>query len=244
MADENLEAVNAESATAQVVKEESTTSEETQTQEKTETKVAEPTGAEKRIKQLIAQNKELQRKLAEGDGKKATPTAPAPPKQEDFQNYDDFLIAKAKFEVKQETESEKFRTAIEDLDKQHSARMAKAAEKDPEIFEIQNDPDLPITQPMAIAIKGSDLGPEIVRYLADNRVEAARIAHLNPIFAAREIGKIEAKLSNPTPAKNKSSAPKPITTVEGVGVELIDEEKLPMSEFVKRRNEAQYGKRR
>jgi hypothetical protein len=61
------------------------------------------------------------------------------------------------------------------------------------------------------------VGPEILYHLGQNPAEAKRIAQLSPLSQAKEIGKLEDKLSSNPPAKKTSSAPAPISPVNGKG---------------------------
>jgi hypothetical protein len=66
---------------------------------------------------------------------------------------------------------------------------------------------------MAETIKASDIGPDLAYWLGSNPKEADRISRLSPLLQAREIGKIEAKLSFDPPKKKTTSAPEPIRPV-------------------------------
>lgn len=74
--------------------------------------------------------------------------------------------------------------------------------------------DLTITPAMAQVIKASEVGPDVAYYLGKNPKEAERIAGLDPLAQAKELGKIEVKVAgSPPPAKKPSSAPSPINPV-------------------------------
>jgi hypothetical protein len=60
----------------------------------------------------------------------------------------------------------------------------------------------------------SDAGAKLINHLGTDLDEAARIAALPPLLMARELTKLELKLSQPQ-AKKVSSAPAPITPVGG-----------------------------
>ncbi|OGO93504.1 MAG: hypothetical protein A3F10_05630 [Coxiella sp. RIFCSPHIGHO2_12_FULL_42_15] len=78
-------------------------------------------------------------------------------------------------------------------------------------YEAVAHADFPVTELMGQAIMASDKGPDILYWLGKNKEESLRIARLsleNPLRAAQEIGRLEAKLSKP--AKIQSQAPKPI----------------------------------
>ncbi len=75
------------------------------------------------------------------------------------------------------------------------ARMAKAAETDPEILKIAADNTLPVSLPMALVIKDSEHPAQIIRYLDSDRAEASRIAHLDAVPAVHAMEAIEASLN-------------------------------------------------
>ena len=57
-----------------------------------------------------------------------------------------------------------------------------------------------------------DMGHDVAYYLGKHPVDAERLANLHPVAAAREIGRIEAKLLQQTETAT-SAAPDPITPV-------------------------------
>lgn len=148
----------------------------------------------------------------------------AQPKLEDF-NYDeaayqaalyqhvkDEAARAAREELRMERQREQERARKETF-KQRSAEFAKA---NPDYDTLTRDPSLPITQDVADLIVESDKGPDVLYYLAQNREIAARLAQLPAVAAAREIGRIEAKLEKPPvkPAPAVSKAPPPPPKIE------------------------------
>jgi hypothetical protein len=223
---------------------------------------SEPSEAEKRIRQLVAKQREAERErdyykgLAEGLKKPDQPPAPTvevPPVADKFDSYDDYLVARAKYELKQDLKRASEQAAVDEgkksqdeIDRKFMGRMQQAAETDPEIMEVLNDPNLPVSKNMVSAVKESEQAPAIIRYLAQNREEASKIFQLGPIAAAREIGKIEAKIMlapKPAPPRTISQAPEPITPVTPAGPIETDLDKLPVEEFMNRRNQAQFKRR-
>jgi hypothetical protein len=84
--------------------------------------------------------------------------------------------------------------------------------------DVARNPDLEISPHMAEVIQESDDGPALAYYLGKNPDIAANIAQLPPLAAARELGKIEARLAHEREqAKpNKvSKAPPPTPKIEG-----------------------------
>lgn len=154
-----------------------------------------------------------------------------PPKESDYASYDEFQAALTAFQYRQANKSEKEQD-LKDLNAEREAasresqqaladiyteRASAFAEAVPDFYQKTTDPTLPITDEMARQIQASDQGPEVAYYLASNRAEAARLAKLSGADVAREIGRIEGRLTQPTP-KRVSSAPEPITAaVKGSG---------------------------
>lgn len=233
-----------------------------------EPKGAAPHGAEERIRGLVAKQREAERErdywhsLATegrptGETKPQGPASIQPPelpdinKFESYQEYeaakDKYLIDTTTYNVHQNIRLEAQQRMMQKIDDTFNERLKKAAETEPEVLDFKQDTTLPVSTAMAIAIKESEKGPEIILYLGRNRDESARIANLSPFAAAKEIGRIEAgflKPPAPTPPKVISQAPEPITTVTNKGMAIVDEEKLPMDDWVARRNKAQYTKTR
>jgi hypothetical protein len=73
------------------------------------------------------------------------------------------------------------------------------------------------TPDMLETMQESDMGAEVAYHLASNPAEAQRIASLTPRAQAREIGRIEAMLSQPSKPKAKtvSDAPEPVASARG-----------------------------
>lgn len=108
--------------------------------------------------------------------------------------------------IKAEREKETTRAKVESF----RSREAKFAEKTADYREAVYSDQLPISEAMAEVIRESDEGPALAYYLAKNRDIAEAIYALPPIAAARELGKIEARLTAPPPPAPKvSEAPPP-----------------------------------
>jgi hypothetical protein len=95
----------------------------------------------------------------------------------------------------------------------YSEREEKARDKYDDFEDVVYNPKLRITDVMAETIQHSDIGPDLAYWLGTNPKEADRIARLSPLMQAREIGKIEVRLSDNPPVKKTTSAPSPISPV-------------------------------
>jgi hypothetical protein len=135
-------------------------------------------------------------------------------------DYANFIRAEAEKLVQQQ-EVHKYRQSIEDS---YADREEAAMDKYDDFDQVVKNPNLPISDAMAEAIKSSDVGPDVAYYLGTNIKEAARISKLSPLMQAKEIGKIEAKLSDNPPVRKTTSAPAPISpvTARSTGVSAFD----------------------
>jgi len=93
-----------------------------------------------------------------------------------------------------------------------SRRVAAARERTPDFDAVALNPDLPVTTAMAATIALSERGPEIAYHLGCNPGLAARIAALDPLSAARELGRIEAQLTA-APKRAVTAAPPPLRSL-------------------------------
>lgn len=107
------------------------------------------------------------------------------------------------------TQLEKQR-AQEKQSEQFLERAEKANEKYPDFQEVAGNPNLSINEGMAEFIADSEHGPDVAYYLGKHPSEAAKIAQMSPMRAARELTRIEAEVNSKPPVKT-SSAPAPIT---------------------------------
>jgi hypothetical protein len=199
----------------------------------------------------------------------APPVAPVKPRSADFEDFADFeaaeedydtkkesyLIQKAKYELKQEmtvnNQTQQRQATEAQVTKTFLTNLSKEAEVDPDIttiantFHLPGPNHIPLTGHMQEAIRESDVGPKLLRYFANNKSEATRLAGMSPTTQLREIGRIEASIINkPAPqVRSVSLAPDPINPVGGGDNTPVDEDKIPMTEYLARERAAQTAKR-
>lgn len=172
-------------------------------------------------------------------------------------SYDDLLMAKSAYAMQKRTtvlskQAEEAR-ARESVTKSQAAfmeRIEKSAETDPDLPRIVGAQDardpyfVPISQAMAEVIRDSEVGPKLLRQLANDKAAAKRIYDMQPLAAARELGRIEARIlaaPAPEPPRRVSQAPEPVKSLTPSGVTEIDLDKVPIDDFMKKRNAQQYG---
>lgn len=191
-----------------------------------------------RIAALAAENAELQQRL--GASEQPAQNAPKPPKPEEFQNYTDYEDARAAYNTqqavsaalsesrKQENQTRLQETRAELVD-EFMDGVSKIKERISDYDEVMKA-DVKVRPDIGDLILSSDKGPHLAYELAKNN--GARLKELNamsPVEAARAIGRIEARLSLPTP-KKQTQAPTPIKPPVGGAAPSRDPASLAMSE--------------
>lgn len=180
-------------------------------------------------------------------------SAPKPvdtaPKREDFADDIAYLEARADHAAKKAANdtvkaAEAANAGKQQQDRQSAEQQRLAAEweKRENAFKAQ-DPDYSETvedfiagedyQRMArnvgAAILDSDVGPQLLKYLATHEDEAERIAGLSPARQVMEIGKLEDRMTKPV--KKPSSAPAPINPVSAGRSGGKDISKMSVAEY-------------
>jgi hypothetical protein len=222
---------------------------------------------QKRIDELTWKTRELERQLAqERAAKQAEPPKPTPvePTLEQFEfdqakydkarrEYDDARIEQRVAEVLERREREK---QVKTVEQTFEERQRTFAEKNPEYVEKvlrgAERQEWACSQAMATVLKGSERGPEVALYLATHPDESISISRLPDLEAARELGRIEARLEKPVTSSappKVSNAPPPPPKIDAadatVSVKPTDPEsdKLSDQEWLKAR-EKQVARRK
>lgn len=229
-------------------------------------------GFQRRIKELVDERNDERRRaeqyqrrldyvlerMLEREQPAAAPEPPVPatpPKLEDFQ-YDEaqhraaldkWVAAQAKAVAQSEIQQWQAQQVQAARVRQFQAREAEFAAAKADYRTLVYDDTLPITAAMAEIIQESDVGPALAYELAKDRDKLAALARLPERQMARELGRLEAKLTTappPPPARPAvSQAPPPPPKVQATEPEIEqDPDKLPMDQWLKWR-EKQIRKR-
>ncbi len=216
-------------------------------------------GIQKRIGELVREREEAKRReeywreqAMKGQPKETPKPTDEKPKVDQFQSYEEYLEALADYKAEQkmaarekqreqETQQERATQEFNELRSTFAERIEQVAEKYEDFEEVAFSEDVPISDAMVPALLSSEKGPELLYFLGQNPKEAARIARLPAIAAARELGRLEAKLSEP-PTKRASKAPEPINPVGGRAEAGQDPSKMTDAEWMKWR-ESELSKR-
>jgi len=164
-------------------------------------------------KRLAREQRKWEREQAARAAEKQSKTPVEIPPIEQFASPDEYaeVLAERKAEELL-ARREQARMQSEIIESYHE-REEEARGKYDDFEQVAYNSKLPITDAMAQTIQASDVGPDIAYFLGSNPKEAERISRLSPLSQAKELGKIEAKLSDNPPVKKTSSAPAPIAPV-------------------------------
>lgn len=214
---------------------------------------------ERRAREEVERERDYWREQAMKSGKpdqeppsqKEGPTGEPTLEEFDF-DTSKFIKAHYKWQREQERVEEDKRRQQEEAQKRHKTFQEKEqafAAAHPDYEDVAKAEHVPITKEMAEAIIESDEAPAIAYYLGQNLEEAAAIAQMSPLAAARAIGRIEAKLSAKpaaqtpaVPAKTVTKAPEPITTLSGSPAVPVSYEEMSMSEYAEARRKERAAK--
>lgn len=161
--------------------------------------------------------KRLDREQRKWERQRVQQPVAQPPKQlppaEQFESTEAYAEALATQKAEQLLAQREAQKQQAELLEAYHDREEQAREKYDDYERVALNPKLPITDVMAETIRASDVGPDVAYYLGANPKEAERISRLPPILQAKEIGKIEVKVSSEPPVKKTTSAPAPLNPV-------------------------------
>jgi len=189
--------------------------------------------AERRLKEEQAQTAQ---RLADAEARiqriKAAAQAIAEPKEADFQDPIEYAAAKGAWaqaqmatrlaEAEVTGEAETLRKAqkiarqqhLQELHKDWSDGMADARSKYGDFDQalaVAANPAV-VSQDLSLMVLESEAAHDLTYYLGKNPEKAQLLSRMNPVQAARELGRIEAALAMPKPT---TKAPEPIAPVRG-----------------------------
>lgn len=172
---------------------------------------------------------------------KAAGSSVAEPKEDDYEDFDEFRAARAFWRERQRERQADVQAADEVVARQDSkvkqevdalwaASIAEARTSYEDFDRVALNTGLPVSDAMASIIQSMDQGPDVLYHLGSNPTVAHRIAMLSPIEAAMELARIEAGLQAPQP-RQKTNAPEPIKPVRGNAAPTKDPAKMSTDEY-------------
>lgn len=160
-------------------------------------------------------------------------TAEGKPHIDSFDSHAEYVEALTDWKTEQKLKERDQRLAKSQLEvdqanalKSHSSRVESFKGQHDDFDEMmENLADVPRSPALEQIIVSSENGPALLYELAKNPDEAKRIALMGPLAAAREMGKLEARLSSPAKAKTEvqkvTKAPRPMEPVGKGGKGLV-----------------------
>jgi hypothetical protein len=171
------------------------------------------------------------------------------PRADKFETHEEYVEALTDWKLEhrereRETKSREAQVKLEyeKTAQSFQAKIAEFKESNDDFDDVVSDvDDIPLPMTVQDAIRTSDVGPALMYELAKNRDDLERIVRLSPIAAAREIGKIEARISKEpeTRSEKKSTkAPPPISPVGSKGTAKVmkSPEDMSIEEYKQWRN--------
>ena len=203
--------------------------------------------ARERINELTKRAHEAERevqRLREASERKPAESTEKPIPDR-FGSYDEYVEALADWKADQRV-AESFKRRDAERSQAAEARAAEAkaqawAERQSEFREATPDYDavvgksaVQIAPHVVDTLLDSESGPELAYHLAKRPETVKRINALSPLSAARELGRIEATLSNPAAPQIKpaSKAPAPITPVRSSAPAAVDLASANMDQYI------------
>lgn len=182
------------------------------------------------------------------------------PKPESFDTHTDYVEALTDWKTETKLQERDAKQFKETFDREQTKIVSSYTEKEKafsaknaDFADVISEVDhIPISASLRDILLTSDTGPQLAYELAKNPEDYARIAKLPPLACAREIGKLEYRLSSKSSSsesveKKITKAPKPIDPVgtggKGSAPKSISDPSLSQREYEALRRE-QMKKRR
>ena len=175
-----------------------------------------------------------------------------PPAERDFADYLEYERALRKYDQRAVVAEERIKDRVGQFTAREQARIRELVEdyEDGQIKARKVIPDydtvlqaaknVPVAPHIEGLILESDKSALIAYHLAKNPEKVDRLNAMAPVSAAREIGRLEARLS--LPSQNKAtSAPKPISAVKGGASPTPKVTEMSMEEYAAMRSKGWRG---
>lgn len=201
----------------------------------------EKTGVQKRIDELTREKYELKRQLEaiQQQNRKPPPENVEPGKSLADFDYDEDKYA----EYRDQLAEQRIRQQYAEAAKQQAQIRTEAAfnhrldeftksvdDAEQVINRVRSDHYFPINDYMANTIRESEMGPQVLYHLGKHPEVAENLYNMPPLQMAREIGRIESKLSEVKKSVSKTPPPPPKISATKDTVNKTPDQ-MSMSEF-------------
>lgn len=148
----------------------------------------------------------------------------------------DLAEARAAERVQQYTRQQR----VQSVQQAYKAKEAEFAATVDDYDTVAFNPNLHISQNLASGLMESDMGPQLLYHLGKNPDVADNLSRMKPSAMLREMGRLEAKLSDVKPSVSKTPPPPPkVDAVEAkqtIKASSVSSDKLSTDEWLRRRN--------
>ena len=155
-----------------------------------------------------------QRKWERERAVEVPPTPVEPPRAEQYESTEAYVEALAEQKAAELVRKRDAQRQLSEVTEAYAEREDEARNKYDDFEQVAYNPGIRITEAMAEVIRSSEIGPDLAYHLGSNPKEADRISRLSPFLQAKEVGKLEARLTADPPTKKMSKAPVPISPVK------------------------------
>jgi len=176
----------------------------------------------------------------------AAPSDFAPPQEDDFENYEQYLVALGRYgaqvelqNIERQKHEEQQRQTVEQQVRENQAWLERGTVKYPNLVETVMRPGNrfnAVTRDFAMI---SPYGHDIVNKLAVDDALREKVFAMNPVQAVMELQKLEANFK--APQKATTSAPASTSPVTGSEVPVKSYEDMDYEEYKRERNRQLYG---
>ena len=149
------------------------------------------------------------------------------PDKAKFATHDDYIEAVAEWKadqkfkaIQEEQRQNSVKAEAQRKQNEHFQRLEAFKEANEDFDDVWGSLKVQMSLAMGETIKESELGPELMYALAKDQKECARIAKLSPLAAARELGKLEVKVSKSSGTESPGTV-KPQTIVKDATVNPV-----------------------
>lgn len=171
-----------------------------------------------------------------------------PPQEQDYQDPLEYVAAKAVWSAGQQLTQREAREIGEAeeaarkradtfgqqeqalIEQSWASHVSEAKARYTDFDAVALARDVPVSGDMARLIQTSEVGADVLYHLGQNKALSAEIAGMNPMDAARAIGRLEATIAAPRP-RTSTNAPAPISPLKGSGTAMKDPAKMSFAEF-------------
>lgn len=200
---------------------------------KVQARLAEITRQKHEAQREAEHYKKLHEQAKQAQAQQAPETPAGPPKPDEYPTYDDYIEALTEYKadqliarrLKERDENARIEAQRREAYAQQDVKLKAWTEREKQVLTtlpdyqevMQAAENIDIPHHLVQIIFESDIGPQVAYHLAKNPELTGEISALDPLSAARAIGRLERQLQSetPPPPNPVPSAPPPLPKLRG-----------------------------